>query len=70
MPISAQNLFGMAGELADAHGVLAVDLARRAYRDRDSEGDHQAAEFWLVMAILVGDVIHHGVDPDYGPSIH
>jgi hypothetical protein len=59
----------MAGELADLHGVMAVDVARRAYRMRDQEGNTQAAEFWLALSILVDDVLRHGLDPEDGPSI-
>jgi hypothetical protein len=36
----------------------------------DTEGQHDRAEFWFAMSILVDDVMTRGLDPDDGPSIH
>lgn len=69
MPISAQNLCRLAGELAAEHGVLALDYARRAYRTLDSEGDYDRAQFWFLLSILVDDVMAHRLDPDCAPTI-
>ena len=65
MAISAQSLCRMAGELAAEHGALARDFARRAYRTLECEGDFDRAAFWFMMAVLVDDVIEHGLDPDH-----
>ncbi len=69
MPISAQNLCRLAGELAAEHGVLALAYARRAYRTLDSEGETDRAQFWFMLSILVDDVMAHRIDPDAGPTI-
>ena len=69
MAISASELCQLAGELAAEHGLLALDYARRAYRTLDTEGQHERAEFWFALSVLVDDVIAHGLDPDIGPSI-
>lgn len=63
MPISAQNLCRLAGELAEEHGVLALDYARRAYRTMEFEGDADRALFWFTLSILVDDVMMHRIDP-------
>lgn len=69
MAISAFELCHLAGELAAEHGVLARDYARRAYREMETEGQHDRAEFWFALSILVDDVMQHGLDPFTGPSI-
>jgi hypothetical protein len=69
MPISAQNLCRLAGELATEHGVLARDYARRAFRTLESEGDMERAHFWFMLSILVDDVMQHRLDPDTAPTI-
>ncbi len=70
MPISAQNLCRLAGELAAEHGVLALDYARRAYRTLEYEGETDRAHFWFTLSILVDDVMTHRLDPDSIPTIH
>lgn len=70
MPISAQNLCRLAGELAAEHGVLAVDYARRAYRTLEYEGEMDRARFWFTLSILVDDVMAHRLDPEIIPTIH
>jgi len=70
VPVSAQYMCWLAGEFAALHGLLAVDIARRAYRSHDAEGDEPGAEFWFAMSILVDDVMHHGLDAERGLSIH
>jgi len=60
----------MAGEMAFEHGALAVDVAKRAYRDMDAEGDQPRAQFWFLMAVLIDDVLRYGIDSDEGPIIH
>jgi hypothetical protein len=69
MPISAQNLCRLAGELATEHGVLARDYARRAFRTLEAEGDTERAHFWFMLSILVDDVMLHRLDPDNAPTI-
>ena len=69
MPISAQNLCRLAGELADEHGVLALDYARRAYRTFEYEGQADRALFWFSLSILVDDIMTRRLDPDNIPSI-
>lgn len=70
MPVSAQFLCRVAGDLAETHGILAVDIAMRAFREMDAAGDEGRAQFWLLMSVLVEDVQRRGLDPDDGPSIH
>lgn len=69
MAISASDLCQLAGELAAEHGMLARDYAQRAYRTLDSEGQHDRAEFWFALSILVDDVLSYRLDPNAGPSI-
>lgn len=69
MPISASDLCRLAGELAAEHGALARDYAHRCYRTMESEGQYERAAFWFALAVLVDDVMVHGLDPDDGPTI-
>lgn len=69
MAISASELCHLAGELASEHGLLARDFARRAYRTFEVEGQFDRARFWFAIAVLVDDVLSHGLDPDKDPSI-
>ncbi len=70
MPISAQKLCLLAGELADEHGVLALDFARRAYRTWEVEGDTDKAQFWFTLSILVDDVMAHRLNAGGLPTIN
>lgn len=70
MSVSAQDLCRMAGEMAFEHGVLAVDVARRAYREMDAEGDETRAQFWFLMSVLIDDILRYGIDSDDGPVIN
>lgn len=69
MAISASELCHLAGELAAEHGFLARDYAQRAYRTLDVEGQHDRAQFWFALSILVDDVLSRGLDPNSDPSI-
>lgn len=69
MPISAQNLCRLAGELASEHGLLALDYARRAYRTFEYEGQPERAQFWFTLSVLVDDVMTRRIDPDNVLSI-
>ena len=69
MTMTAQELCRLAAELAAEHGVLARDYAQRCYRTMEGEGQHDRAAFWFALAILVDDVIVHGLDPFDGPTI-
>ena len=69
MTISAQRLCRLAAQLADEHGLLARDYARRAFVELDAEGDRNRAQFWLTISILVEDVVLHRTDPDRIPTI-
>jgi len=70
MTISAQKLCRLAAQLANEHGVLARDYARRAFVQMDAEGDRNRALFWLSISILVEDVVLHRTDPNRIPTIH
>lgn len=69
-PISAHRLCRLAAKLADEHGTVARDYARRAYIDLEADGDKERAQFWLTLSVLVEDVVLHRVDPDQVPTIH
>ena len=60
----------MAGALAETHGILAVDVARRAFRDQDAAGNEGRAQCWFFLAILVDDMQRYGLDMQDGPTIH
>jgi hypothetical protein len=70
MPISAQNLYRMAGQLAEEHGELALDYTRRAYRTLETRGSTDRARIWFMLSIIVDDMALYRLDPDSIPTIH
>ena len=70
MAMTTGNLYRLASDLAEEHGPQACDYASRAVMTLEAEGQHDRAQFWFVMLVLLGDVISHRVDPDAVISIH
>ena len=70
MAMTTGNLYRLASDLAEEHGPQAYDYASRAVMTLEAEGQHDRAQFWFVMLVLLGDVISHRIDPDAEISIH
>jgi hypothetical protein len=70
MAMTTGNLYRLASDLAEEHGAQACDYASRAVMTLEAEGQHDRAQFWFVILVLLGDVISHRVDPDSVISIH
>jgi hypothetical protein len=70
MVMTTGNLYRLASDLAEEHGAQACDYASRAVMTLEAEGQHDRAQFWFVILVLLDDVISHRVDPDSVISIH
>ena len=70
MALATSDLYHLASDLAAEHGDAACDYASRAVMTLEAEGNHDRAQFWFVMLILLGDVISHRVDPSAHITIH
>lgn len=70
MSLSTGDLYRLASDLAAEHGAQACDYASRAVMTLEAEGNHERAQFWFVMLVLLGDVISHRVDPASHITIH
>jgi hypothetical protein len=70
MAMSTNDLYRLAGELAQEHGLAAYDYASRAVMTLEAEGNHTRAQFWFVMLVLLGDINSGRVDPEAHISIH
>ncbi|MBV9548443.1 MAG: hypothetical protein JO256_02070 [Alphaproteobacteria bacterium] len=70
MGLATSDLYRLASDLADEHGAAACDYASRAVMTMEAEGNHDRAQFWFVMLVLLGDVISHRVDPSAHITVH
>ena len=70
MAMSTDDLYRLAGDLAAEHGAAATDYASRAVMTLEAEGNHDRAQFWFVMLVLLSDVTSGRVNPDAHISIH
>jgi hypothetical protein len=70
MAMTTGDLYRLASDLATEHGPRACDYASRAVMTLEAEGNHDRAQFWFVMLVLLGDVISHRVDPDKHITVH
>jgi len=70
MTMNTCDLYRLASDLAAEHGAEACDYASRAVMTMEAEGNHERAQFWFVMLVLLGDVISHRVAPSAHLTIH
>ena len=70
MGMATSDLYHLASDLAAEHGAAACDYASRAVMTLEAEGNHDRAQFWFVMLVLLGDINTGRVDPDARISIH
>jgi hypothetical protein len=70
MAITTGDLYRFASDLAEEHGAQARDYASRAVMTLEAQGNHDRAQFWFVMLILLGDITAGRVDPEGTFSIH
>lgn len=66
----AGDLCQLAAELANEHGPLALEYARRATLQFQFEGRLDRAHFWFAMAILLDDIAEHRLDPTTPVTFH
>lgn len=62
--IGVSDLCRLAAELAQEHGSLALDYARKAVISFEAEGASDRAYFWLALSVLLDDIVGHRLDPD------
>jgi hypothetical protein len=60
----------LAAELANEHGALALQFARRASSEYESEGVHDRARFWHALALFLDDIMNFRLDPDRPIVLH
>ncbi|HVZ70569.1 MAG TPA: hypothetical protein VG891_13990 [Rhizomicrobium sp.] len=68
--MSTDDLYKLAADLANEHGVLALEYARRAVLAFDAEGARDRAEFWQVLSVLLDDIMTQRLDPDAPITLH
>jgi hypothetical protein len=64
MPISASDFCRLAADLAEEHGVVACDYARRAVHAFEADGEPDRARFWFVLSVLLDDIVIGRLDPE------
>ena len=68
--MSTDDLYRLAADLAQEHGMLALDYARRAEADFDAEGATDRAEFWRLLTVLLDDIMSQRLDPTAPITLH
>lgn len=68
--MSTDDLYKLAADLANEHGLMAVEYARRAVAAFDADGIRDRAEFWQLLAVLLDDIVARRLDPDAPITIH
>ncbi|PLX34897.1 MAG: hypothetical protein C0605_11990 [Hyphomicrobiales bacterium] len=69
MPVSVQELHGMARLLVSRHGRSAFAMARFMAGEHACYGDKQRMETWQAVALVAQDMVH-GRLGDAVPRIH
>ncbi len=70
MQLSADDLYRIAADLAEEHGTLAMDYARRAVVSFEAEGALDRARFWLTVCVFLDDIVERRLDPAIQVTIH
>jgi hypothetical protein len=68
--MSTDDLYKLAADLANEHGILALEYARRAVASFDAEGAKERAEFWQLLSVLLDDIVTLRLDPDAPIVVH
>jgi hypothetical protein len=68
--MTTDDLYKLAADLADEHGPLALDDARRAIASFDAEGATDRAEFWQVLSVFLDDIVARRLNPAEPIVIH
>jgi hypothetical protein len=68
--MSTDDLYKLAADLANEHGMMAVEYARRAVAAFDAEGARDRAEFWQLLSVLLDDIMAQRLDPDAPITLH
>lgn len=70
MLMSADDFCRLAADLAEEHGIVACDYARRAVHAFEAEGEADRAKFWFVLSVLLDDIVYGRLDPEQKLTIH
>ncbi len=68
--MSTDDLYKLAADLANEHGLMALEYARRAVASFDAQGATDRAEFWQLLAVLLDDIVTQRLDPDAPITVH
>jgi hypothetical protein len=68
--MSTDDLYKLAADLANEHGLMALEYARRAVAAFDAQGITDRAEFWQLLSVLLDDIVAQRLDPDAPITIH
>jgi hypothetical protein len=70
MLLGADDLYRIAADLAEEHGAMAMDYARRAVVSFEADGAMDRARFWLTVCIFLDDIVERRMDPAIQVTIH
>ena len=70
MQLNAGDMCRLAADLAEEHGIAALDYARRAVVSFESEGEPDRAQFWFMLSVFLDDIMLQRLDPEAAITIH
>lgn len=70
MSLRTDDICLLAAEMAQEHGAVARDYARRATREFEHVGQWERARFWNALAVLLDDIVEHRLDPSAPIRMH
>jgi hypothetical protein len=70
MQLNAGDMCRLAADLAEEHGLAALDYARRAVVSFESEGESDRAQFWFMLSVFLDDIMLQRLDPEEPITIH
>jgi hypothetical protein len=68
--LTTGDMYRLASDFAEEHGVDACDYAWRAVMCFEAEGSQERAYFWFLLLVMLGDIASHRIDPGATLTIH
>jgi hypothetical protein len=68
--LTTGDMYRLASDFAEEHGSNACDYAWRAVICFEAEGEGDRAYFWFLLLVMLGDIVHHRIQPGAAITIH
>jgi hypothetical protein len=68
--LTTGDMYRLAADFAEEHGVHASDYAYRAVICFEAEGACDRAYFWFLLLVMLGDIASKRIQPGAAITIH